>query len=60
MQRSVVMSSGFFGFIIDDVTHFHMAGYEDLSKKECKMHQLEDLKIDMNRFKSIWGLVLGI
>ena len=28
--------------------------------REGKTRQPEDLKIDINRFKSIWGLMLGI
>jgi hypothetical protein len=42
-----------------------MAGYEELFKvkhleESKKTRQPEVLKIDMNKFKSIWGIMLGI
>ena len=39
----------------DDV----MAGY-NFAQTEARKFFLKVLKIDMNRFKSIWGLMLGI
>ena len=35
-----------------------MAVYENI--RRCSQDFFEVLKIDMNRFKSIWGLMLGI
>jgi hypothetical protein len=56
-KRSVVMSSVFSGFILHDV--MEVCSKVKASEGLKKTHQLE-MKIDMNKFKSIWGLMLGI
>ena len=54
-----------FSEFIKMMSSFQMAGYEELFKvkhleESKKTLQREVLKIDMNMFKSIWGLMLGI
>ena len=60
-KRFVMMSSDFSEVIFHDV----MAGYNDLFEikdweESRKTRQHDAVKIDMKRFKSIWGLMLGM